>query len=152
MAGSVGILATAVGLAFALVVERSRFPLKKIMQAFSLLPIITPPFVIGLAIIFMFGQVGWFTSGILGLRVNFIFGYTGIIIAQTLSFAPMAFLILSGVIKSLDSALEEASYTLGASRWRSFRTIIWPLIRPGIANAFLLSVIESLADFGNPIL
>ena len=152
MATSVGFLATVIGFAFALIVERSRFKIGKLMNAFSLLPIITPPFVIGLAIIFMFGKVGWFTSGVLGLRVNFIFGYTGIVMAQTLSFAPMAYLIISGVIKSLDSSLEEASFTLGASRWRSFRTVIWPLVRPGLANAFLLSVIESLADFGNPIL
>jgi iron(III) transport system permease protein len=74
------------------------------------------------------------------------------VLAQTLSFAPIAYLILSGVVRSLDTALEEASYTLGANRWRTFKSVIWPLIRPGIANAFLLSVIESLADFANPIL
>ncbi len=152
MAVTVGILSTLVGLAFALVIERSRFKLKRYMQGFSLLPIITPPFVIGLAIIFMFGRTGFVTHKILGLRTSFIFGFPGIVIAQTLSFAPMSYLILSGVVHSLDSALEEASYTLGAGRWVTFRRIIWPLIRPGIANAFLLSVIESLADFGNPIL
>jgi len=122
------------------------------MQGFSLLPIITPPFVIGLAIIFMFGRMGFITNKLLGIRTSFVFGYPGIVMAQTLSFAPMAYLVLSGVVRSLDTSLEEASYTLGANRWRSFRTVIWPLIRPGIANAFLLSVIESLADFGNPIL
>ncbi len=152
MSLSVGVLATGVGLVFALVIERSRFRYRRLMQGFSLLPIITPPFVIGLAIIFMFGRAGFITSKILGIESSFIFGYPGIVLAQTLSFAPMAYLILSGVVQSLDSALEEASYTLGAGRWRSFRTIIWPLIRPGLANAFLLSVIESLADFANPIL
>ena len=152
MAGTVGLLSNVVGLAFALVIERSRFRYKRLMQGFSLLPIITPPFVIGLAIIFMFGRAGFITSRILGIESSFIFGFPGIVLAQTLSFAPMAFLILSGVVQSLDASLEEASYTLGADRWRSFRTIIWPLIRPGIANAFLLSVIESLADFANPIL
>lgn len=152
MATSVGVLATGVGLAFALVIERSSFRFKRFMQGFSILPIITPPFVIGLAIIFMFGRMGFITNKLLGIRSPFIFGYTGIVMAQTLSFAPIAYLVLSGVVRSLDAALEEASYTLGASRWRSFRTVIWPLIRPGIANAFLLSVIESLADFANPIL
>ena len=152
MATSVGILSTLVGLAFALVIERSRFKLKRFMQGFSLLPIITPPFVIGLAIIFMFGRTGFLTHKLLGLRTSFIFGYPGIVIAQTLSFAPMSYLILSGVVHSLDSALEEASYTLGAGGWYTFKNVVWPLIRPGIANAFLLSVIESLADFGNPIL
>ena len=152
MASSVGVFSTLVGLAFALVIERSRFRYKRLMQGFSILPIITPPFVIGLAIIFMLGRAGFVTHGIFGLEISSIFGYPGIVLAQTLSFAPMAYLILSGVVQSLDAALEEASYTLGAGRWHSFKTVIWPLIRPGLANAFLLSVIESLADFANPIL
>jgi iron(III) transport system permease protein len=152
MAGTVGVLSTAVGLVFALVIERSRLRYRRYMQGFSLLPIITPPFVIGLAIIFMFGRSGFITNRVLHLDSSFIFGFPGIVLAQTLSFAPMAYLILSGVVQSLDASLEEASYTLGASRWRSFKTVIWPLVRPGLANAFLLSVIESLADFANPIL
>lgn len=152
MAGTVGILSTIIGLVFALVIERSRFRYRRYMQGFSLLPIITPPFVIGLAIIFMLGRSGFITNRLLHLESSFIFGFPGIVLAQTLSFAPMAYLILSGVVQSLDAALEEASYTLGANRWHSFKTVIWPLIRPGLANAFLLSVIESLADFANPIL
>ncbi|MBW1962442.1 MAG: iron ABC transporter permease [Deltaproteobacteria bacterium] len=152
MAFSVGVLATAVGLIFALVIERSRVRFKRYLQGFSLLPIITPPFVIGLAIIFMFGRSGFITNSVLGMRTSAIFGYPGIVLAQSLSFAPIAYLILSGVVRSLDTALEEASYTLGADRWYTFRSVIWPLLRSGIANAFLLSVIESLADFANPIL
>ncbi len=152
MAATVGVLSTAIGLAFALVIERSRFKYKQFMQGFSLLPIITPPFVIGLAIIFMLGRTGYLTYGIFRVRSSFIFGFPGIVLAQTLSFAPMAYLILVGVVRSLDSALEEASYTMGANPWYTFRHVIWPLIRPGVANAFLISVIESLADFANPIL
>ncbi|PIE33170.1 ABC transporter permease [candidate division KSB3 bacterium] len=152
MASSVGFLSTLIGLSFALVIERSRFKYKRFMQGFSLLPIITPPFVVGLAIIFMLGRTGYLSYGIFKVRSSFIFGYPGIVLAQTLSFAPMAYLILAGVVRSLDSALEEASYTMGANRWYTFRRVIWPLIRPGVANAFLISVIESLADFANPIL
>ncbi len=152
MASSVGVLSTAIGLAFALVIERSRFRFKRFMQGFSLLPIITPPFVIGLAIIFMLGRTGYLTYGVFKVRSAFIFGFPGIVLAQTLSFAPMAYLILAGVVQSLDSALEEASFTMGANRWYTFRRVIWPLIRPGVANAFLIAVIESLADFANPIL
>ena len=152
MVVTVGVLSTAIGFAFALVAERSRFRYKALVQGFSILPIITPPFVIGLAIIFMLGRTGFVSHGLLGLHSNFIFGFPGIVIAQTLSFAPMAYLLLAGVVRSLDPALEEASYTLRASGWYTFRAIIWPLVRPGVANAFLLSVIESLADFANPIL
>ena len=47
--------------------------------------------------------------------------------------------------------MEEAAQTLRSGRWRTFRTVTWPLIRPGLANAFLIGFIESLADFGNPM-
>ncbi len=47
--------------------------------------------------------------------------------------------------------MEEASQTLRASKWQVFKTVSLPLMRPGIANAFLLGFIESLADFGNPL-
>jgi iron(III) transport system permease protein len=152
MVVTVGVLSTVIGLAFALVAERSRFRYKYLVHGFSILPIITPPFVIGLAIIFMLGRNGFVSNKLLGLRSSFIFGFPGIVLSQTLSFAPTAYLLLAGIVRSLDPALEEASYTLRASRWYTFKAIIWPLVRPGVANAFLLSVIESLADFANPIL
>ena len=72
----------------------------------------------------MFGRMGFITHKLLGIRTSFIFGFPGIVIAQTLSFAPMSYLILSGVVHSLDSALEEASYTLGAGQWYTFKKII----------------------------
>src|SRR5439155_20301359 len=68
-----------------------------------------------------------------------------------LAFTPIAFLVLIGVVQGIAPSLEEASQTLRASRWATFRTVTWPLMRPGIANAFLLGFIESLADFGNPL-
>jgi len=79
------------------------------------------------------------------------FGPLGVGLAQVLAYTPIAFLILQGVVHALNVALEEAAETLGASRWHVLRTVIWPLARPGLANAFLLVAIESLADFGNPI-
>ncbi|HWG85805.1 MAG TPA: iron ABC transporter permease, partial [Deinococcales bacterium] len=62
------------------------------------------------------------------------------------------YLVLVGVVEGLDASLEEAAQTLGASRWHLLKTVVWPLVRPGLANAFLLGVIESLADFGNPFI
>ena len=60
-------------------------------------------------------------------------------------------MILYGALGAISPALEEAAQTLRASRWRVFRTVTWPLLRPALANAFLLGFVESLADFGNPI-
>jgi len=148
----VGVGSTALGFVFALLAERSELPTRRLLGPFSILPIITPPFVLGLAMIYLFGRRGFVTHGLLGLSTGVFFGPLGVAVAQILAFAPIAFLVLQGVVQALDAALEEAAETLGASRWHVLRTVIWPLVRPGIANALLLVAIESLADFGNPII
>jgi iron(III) transport system permease protein len=152
----VGCLSTLLGLAFALVATRTRFPFPRLLKVISILPIITPPFVIGLALILIFGRAGmvmtalndWFDLP----RSRWIYGMTGLMIAQLLAFTPIAYLVLSGVVQGVSPALEEASQTLRGSRWRTFVEVTWPLIRPGLANAFLIGFIESLADFGNPMM
>jgi len=148
----VGVASTLIGLAFALAAARSRSRLTVLLRAFSLLPIITPPFVVGMAIILLFGLQGFVTSTLLGLKTRGIFGFPGLALAQILSFAPVAFLVIASVVESVNPALEEASLTLRAGRWETFWNVTLPLLRPGLANAFLLTIIESLADFGNPII
>lgn len=147
----VGVASTLIGLAFALAAMRSRSRLTVLLRPFSLLPMITPPFVVGLAIILLFGLQGLVTSTLLGLRTRGIFGFPGLALAQTLSFAPVAFLVIASVVESVNPALEEASLMLRAGPWETFWKVTLPLLRPGLANAFLLTIIESLADFGNPI-
>ena len=151
----VGAGSTLIGLAFALVATRTRFPFKPLLRLMSILPIITPPFVIGLAIILILGRTGavstllfdWFGIP----RSRWIYGFYGIVISQLLAFAPIAFLVLVGILQAVSPTLEEAAQTLRASRWTTFRTVTLPLIRPGLANAFLLGFVESMADFGNPL-
>ena len=150
-----GVASTALGLAFALIAVRTSFRFKALLRVMTVLPIITPPFVIGLALILMFGRSGAVSAflfrafGIAPSR--WIYGLTGIFIAQLLAFAPIAFLVLVGVVQGISPTLEEAAQTLRAKRLTIFRTVTWPLMRPGIANAFLLCLIESMADFGNPL-
>jgi iron(III) transport system permease protein len=147
----VSVASTLIGLAFALAATRSQSRLTVLLRAFSLLPMITPPFVVGLAIILLFGLQGFVTSTLLGLQTRGIFGFPGLALAQILSFAPVAFLVIASVVESVNPALEEASLTLRAGPWETFWKVTLPLLRPGLANAFLLTIIESLADFGNPI-
>jgi iron(III) transport system permease protein len=151
----VGVLTTGLGLCFALVLTRSGFRYKKILRAMTVLPIITPPFVIGLAIILLFGLSGTVTTSVaemLGLEATrWVYGLPGILIAQVLAFTPIAFLVLIGVVEGVSPSMEEAAQTLRANRWQTFRTVSLPLMRPGLANAFLLGFIESMADFGNPL-
>lgn len=152
---AVGLMSTLLGLAFALVLTRTSVRFRKMIKAISLLPIITPPFVIGLAIILLFGLSGnvtLFVASAFGIEpTRWIYGFTGVLIAQVLSVTPIAFLVLIGVVEAISPSLEEAAQTLRAGRWQIFRTVTWPLMRPGLANAFLLGFIESLSDFGNPM-
>lgn len=147
--------ATTLGLALALLVARTDFRLKGALRAISVLPIITPPFVVGVAIIVLFGRSGVVTTEIadlLGVRPGrWVYGLPGILLAQVLAFTPVTFLMLLGALEAINPTLEEASDTLGAKSFTTFRKITWPLLRPGIAAGFLLAFIESLADFGNPI-
>jgi iron(III) transport system permease protein len=146
---------TALGLAFALVATRTRFPYKKGLRLLTILPIITPPFVIGLALTLLFGRAGIVTQGLsstFGIEPSrWLYGLTGIWIAQVLSFTPISFLVLIGVVEGVSPSMEEASQTLRANRWRTFWRVSLPLMKPGLANAFLIGFIESMADFGNPL-
>jgi iron(III) transport system permease protein len=151
----VGAGSTLLGLAFALISARTAFRYKAILRVMSVLPIITPPFVIGLAIILLFGRAGavsgllydWFDIP----RTRWIYGLAGVAFAQLLAFTPIAFLVLLGVVQGISPSLEEASQTLRARGWTTFRTVTLPLMRPGLAAAFLLGFVESMADFGNPL-
>ena len=151
----VGIITTVLGLCFALVVTRSGFRHKRAIRALTVLPIITPPFVIGLALILLFGLSGSVTvffAELFGLQpTRWLYGMPGVLIAQTLAFTPIAFLVLIGVVEGVSPSMEEAAQTLRANQWQTFRTVSLPLMRPGLANAFLLGFIESMADFGNPL-
>jgi len=155
LAVMVGFLTTALGLVFALVATRSGVRQAQLLRPLTVLPIITPPFVIGLAIILLFGLSGavtTFVADLFGIQpTRWVYGLPGILIAQTLSFTPIAFLVLIGVVEGVSPSMEEASQTLRASRWTTFTTVSLPLMRPGLANAFLLGFIESMADFGNPL-
>ena len=82
---------------------------------------------------------------------RWFYGLPGLILAQLLSFTPIAFLVLIGVVEGVSPSMEEAAQTLRANRWRTFVDVSLPLMRPGLANAFLIGFIESIADFGNPI-
>jgi iron(III) transport system permease protein len=151
----VGAGSTLLGLAFALIAARTAFRFKGVLRVMSVLPIITPPFVIGLAIILLFGRAGGITTLLYDWfdipRSRWIYGLAGVAFAQLLAFTPIAFLVLLGVVQGISPSLEEASQTLRARGWTTFRTVTLPLLRPGLAAAFLLGFVESMADFGNPL-
>ncbi len=146
---------TVLGTMLALVAERGPERLKSPVNLLSLLPIITPPFVVGLGLILLFGRAGivnQILESAFGVTpTRWFYGLPGLWLAQLFAFTPIACLIMRGVVAGISPSLEEAAQTLRADRWTTFRTVTLPLLKPGLANAFLVGFIESIADFGNPI-
>jgi iron(III) transport system permease protein len=117
-----------------------------------MLPVVSPPFVLSLSMIMLFGKAGIITRFLLHIYDNNVYGFWGIAIVQTLTFFPVCYMMMRGLLKNIDPSLEEASRDMGASRWTVFRTVTLPLVLPGLGNAFLVTFIESIADFANPMI
>ena len=150
----VGIFSTALGLLFAYVevYVKMNKAVGGLFKLVSMLPVVSPPFVLSLSMIMLFGKAGLITRFVLGIYDNNVYGYWGIVIVQTLTFFPVCYMMLKGLLKSIDPSLEEASRDMGGSRWRVFADVTLPLLLPGLGNAFLVTFIESIADFANPML
>ena len=152
---AVGIFSTILGLLFAYVEVyvkvRSKF-MGGLFQVVSMLPVVSPPFVLSLSMIMLFGKAGIITRYLLKIYDNSVYGFWGITIVQTLTFFPVCYMMLKGLLKNIDPSLEEAARDMGASRFRVFADVTLPLILPGLGNAFLVTFIESIADFANPMI
>lgn len=150
-----GLFSTLTGLLFAYVDVYMRVrtrELEKLFSVVSLLPVVSPPFVLSLSTIMLFGRSGIITRMVFKIYESNIYGMWGIVIVQTLTFFPVCYLMLKGLLKNIDPSLEEAARDMGASRGKVFMTVTLPLLLPGLGNAFLITFIESVADFANPML
>ena len=150
---AVSILSTVIGFIFAYAVTRVDIPWKRFFNVTATFPIIAPPFMMSLSAILLFGKQGFVSKMILGNLIEFkIYGFYGLLVVETLTYFPTAYLTLYGVLQAIDPALEDAALDLGASKGKIFRSITLPLATPGLASAFLLVFSQSLADFGNPMI
>ncbi len=147
---------TVLGFIFAYTMIRCNVPGQRFWHVLTLLPTISPPFAIAIATILLFGRAGLVTKQVLGLRfvqgMNDIYGIDGLVFVQTITFFPVAYLIIRAMLERLDPSIEEAALSLGASKFHIFRTVTLPLLIPGLAGSFLLLFVESMADLGNPLL
>jgi iron(III) transport system permease protein len=150
----VGLLGTLLGFVFAFTAARGRLPrvIVSAIDAAVLLPLVSPPFTTAIGWIFSFGPRGLVTHGLLGIKGVTIYGMTSTLCAEALTYFPIAYLTLRPMLAAIDPNLEGMALSLGASRWRVFRTVTLPLTIPGLANAFLLLFAASLADFATPLI
>ena len=146
----VAVIATFIGYVFAYTITRTNVPCKGFLKTIATLPILSPPFILSLSIIFLFGKQGFITKTLLGITGNNVYGMGSLVVVQVMSFFPIAYLTLSGILSSIDASVEDAAYNMGASRWHTFWTVTFPLSLPGIISGCLLVFIQSLEDFSNP--
>lgn len=150
-----GIGSTVIGFLFAYVdsyVDVGSKIVKKLFGVVSILPVVSPPFVLSLSAILLFGRTGVITRGLFNMNNTQLYGWRGIALVQILTFFPVCYMMLKGLLKNIDPSLEEAARNMGAGRFKVFQTVTFPLLLPGIGNAFLVSFIESVADFANPMI
>jgi iron(III) transport system permease protein len=143
-------LTVMLALVLAYAVTRTTIAGKRFVSLMALLPLISPPFLVSLAFILLFGRNGLVTHG-LGLGGS-IYGFVGIVVAQVFTFLPQAYILLANVLGNMDAALEEAAENLGAGPLTILRRVTLSLARPGLASAALIVFILCMTDFGNPIL
>ncbi len=150
----VGLGGTILGFLFAFTAARCRLPraLLAALDAAVLLPLVSPPFTTAIAMIFSFGPRGLITYELLGLKGVTVYGLTSTLASEIMTYFPIAYLTLRPLLAGIDSNVEGMALSLGASRWRVFRTVTLPLTIPGLANAFLLLFAASLADFATPLI
>jgi len=167
----VTVFATAIGVPLAAAVTRWRVPGKAVLRALIVLPLVSPPFIGAYSWILLLGRNGWITrllerayiavhpsaaasiAGGGGIPwIGSIYGAHGIILALTLNLYPFVFLVVSAALSSIDTSLEEAAANLGATPWRTFRTVTMRLLTPAILGGALLVFLTAVADFGSAVI
>ncbi len=153
LATVVAITGTLIGFLFAYTTTRPRLVRwGRVLSYLIVLPLISPPFLVAIALLFSFGRNGIFWRAIPPLQQVETYGFPLTFLAETLTYFPVAYLTLRGVLSALDPNLEQAALSLGGSRWRVFWTVTVPLTAPGIVNSVLLLFGTSLADFATPLI
>ncbi len=138
--------------ALAWVLARGRFPGNVVLDALVHLPLVLPPVVTGWLLLIAFGPMGpaglWLERW---LGLSLMFRWTGAALAAAVMALPLMVRAMRLSIEAVDPKLEQAATTLGASRWRTFRTITLPLSLPGVVAGAVLGFARSLGEFGATI-
>ncbi|MFL6239095.1 MAG: ABC transporter permease [Actinomycetes bacterium] len=144
-------LSVLIGVPLAWLVARVAFPGRRLVRALITLPLVLPPVVGGLALLYAFGRRGVFGSAMASAHIGLSFTTAGVVAAQT--FVAMPFLVLSveGALAASDQRYEEAAATLGADAWTTFRRVTMPLVGPAIGAGAVLAFARALGEFGATI-
>lgn len=143
-----------VGVPVAYIMSRYNVLGKRLVHIFIIMSLMSPPFIGAYSWITLFGRAGLVTSFFarFGIHLPSIYGKLGIILVFTFKLFPYVYLYTSGAMGSIDSSLEEAAENLGSNKLRRLWTITLPVVIPSIAAGAIMVFMNSLADFGTPML
>ena len=133
--------------AFAYALQRTCVPGKGLWRGISLLPLLAPSMLPGIALIYLFGNQGVLRH----LLTDNVYGFWGIVLGQAIYTFPHALMVLLSALALADARLFDAASSMGASRWRAFRSITWPGSRQGVFAAACLVFTLCVTDFGVPV-
>lgn len=141
-------LCVLLGAPMALALARGRFPGRLIVRALVLLPLVLPPVVGGIALLYTFGRQGLLGHQLELLGVRVAFSTTAVVLAQAFVSLPFLVVSLEGALRSAGAGYEHVAATLGARPTTVLRTVTLPLVWPGLASGAVLAFARSLGEFG----
>ena len=142
------LLCIVLGVPLALVLARGSFPGQRLLRSFVLLPLVLPPVVGGIALLYTFGRQGLLGRSLEVLGIQIAFSTAAVVIAQTFVALPFLVVSLEGTLRTTGSRYEAVAATLGARPATVLRRVTLPLVLPGLASGAVLSFARSLGEFG----
>ncbi|MCV9993314.1 ABC transporter permease [Paeniglutamicibacter sp. ZC-3] len=136
------------GVPLALVLARGSFPGQRVLRAFVLLPLVLPPVVGGIALLYTFGRQGLLGRSLEIAGIQIAFSTTAVILAQTFVALPFLVVSLEGALRTAGGKYEAVAATLGARPTTVLRRVSLPLVLPGLTSGAVLSFARSLGEFG----
>jgi len=122
--------------------------LKNALDSLFILPMVLPPTVVGYGLLLLFGVNGPIGKLLLHLGTSVVFSWPATVITAVVVSLPIMYLTARGAFEQVESNIEDAARTLGASEWRVFWTVTLPLAWPGVASATVLALARALGEFG----
>ncbi len=143
------VLCILVGVPLALVIARSGSRLAGILRALTTLPLVMPPLVGGIALLYLLGRNGLIGSVLdLAFGIRIPFTTAAVVIAQSFVALPFLVIAVEGALRTAGTRFETVAATLGAGRWTVFRRVTLPLILPGLVAGTVLCFARALGEFG----
>ncbi len=150
-AGSATVLCLLLGVPLAWVLARLRFPGRRLLRALVTLPLVLPPVVGGVGLLYAFGRRGLLGPALGELGLSLPFTTYGVVLAEAFVALPFLVLAVEGALASSDQRYEQAAETLGATGWTVFRRVTLPLVGPSVAAGAVLCFARALGEFGATI-